>query len=303
MSRSVIHDVVVGMDGSPESSSAARWAAASLSPAGRLHAIHVLRPVEELAVDAVLADSVALRHHRERELNDTWVADLSDLAGAEVVVMPSVREGAVAAVLLDAADEVDADLVVVGHHAHLRHGPQIVGHVTADLLHHSSRPVVVVPDGWDPVTAADGDVVVGVGVASGTVAALRWAMRCAPVVETGLSLVHALGGRSLFRPDGLLDVLGYHLDPSVLPAWVEQDLTALADRVRAEAGVDVGLSVTVQRGRVGPVLVEAGQGAQLLVIGRGEPPFVRRHVMAPYLHHAIVNAPCPVVVVPAGPGS
>ena len=62
MARSPLHDVVVGLDGSPASIAAARWAAAVLSDGGRLHALHVLRPVEELAVDAVLADSVKLRH-------------------------------------------------------------------------------------------------------------------------------------------------------------------------------------------------------------------------------------------------
>ena len=38
--------------------------------------------------------------------------------------------------------------------------------------------------------------------------------------------------------------------------------------------------------------------AVLLVIGRGEPPFLRHRAMAPYLHHALVHAPCPIAVVP-----
>jgi hypothetical protein len=40
----------------------------------------------------------------------------------------------------------------------------------------------------------------------------------------------------------------------------------------------------------------------LLVIGRSEPPFVGQHVMAPYLHHALAHAPCPIAVVPVDEG-
>jgi nucleotide-binding universal stress UspA family protein len=124
-------------------------------------------------------------------------------------------------------------------------------------------------------------------------------MSTMPDAPGGLSLVHAHGPRTVFRPDGVLDVLAYHLDPGVLPSWVEADLLELAEQVRDAAGVDVDLRLVVRPGRTGPTLVEAGEGAQLLVVGRGEPPFVRRHALAPYLRHALVHASCPVAVVPA----
>jgi nucleotide-binding universal stress UspA family protein len=222
-------------------------------------------------------------------------------AGVDTVV--HLVEGPVAESLLSVAAEVDATLIAVGHHPHPRLGPQLVGHVTAELLRRSDRPIAVVPQGWDPDRHRAGSVVVGVGVARGTRAAIRWAVDHASTGTAELRLVHALGPRSLFRPDGVLDVLAFHLDPSVVPTWVEEDLTALAEQVRDQSGgrMDIDVSVAVEPGRTGPVLVEAGAGAQLLVIGRGEPPFLRRHAIAPYLRHALVNAPCPVVVVPAPP--
>jgi nucleotide-binding universal stress UspA family protein len=295
-----MNDLVVGVDGSREAAAAIGWAAAALVPGGRLHAVHVLAPAEELALDAVLGDSVTMRHHRERELADVWLAPVRDTG---VDVRESVVEGAVSGCLLDVAADVGADAVVVGHHGRARVGPQVVGHVTGDLLHHSSLPVVVVPEGWDPESATGVPVAVGVGVAEPTRAAIRWAMKRAGVTGSGLLLVHALGHRSLFRSNGLLDVLAFHLDPTVIPGWVEEDLLALAEEIRAETGESVEMTISVDPGRIGARLVEAGERARLLVIGRGEPPLLRRHVLAPYLHHAIVHAPCPIAVVPTDWGS
>ncbi len=298
MEMTLVQDVVVGLDGSTESSAALCFAVAVLPERTRLHAVHVIRPVEELARDAVLSDSVRDRHRREADLADCWLAPARE-SGLDV--RPRVSEGAIADTLMAVADEVGADAIVVGHHARAHVGPGLVGAVTGDLLHHAERPVIMVPDSWRADDARSHPVVVGVGVARGTRAAIRWALGHTDVGTVGLSLVHALGPRSVFRPDGLLDVIAYHIDPSVLSEWIENDLTELAEEVREESGADdVSMSVTVSRGRTGQVLVEAGRTASLLVIGRGEPAFVRRHTIAPFLRHAIVDAPCPIAVIPAG---
>jgi nucleotide-binding universal stress UspA family protein len=128
---------------------------------------------------------------------------------------------------------------------------------------------------------------------------LRWTLTHPTLVRNGLLLVHAYGPRSIFRPEGWLDVLAYHLDPTVLTEWVEEDLLDLARRLQTETGTDVSVTVSVQPGRTGPRLVDAGEAAGMLVVGRAEPPFIRSRTIAPYLRHAIVHAPCPVVVVPA----
>jgi nucleotide-binding universal stress UspA family protein len=293
-------DLVVGLDGSAESTTALRWAAAALAPDGCLQAVHALAPTGELAFDAALGDSVALRHQVERELAETWLAPI---AGHDVHVRPTVVEDSVATGLIALADEVDADGIVVGHHPEARFGPQVVGHVTADLLRHSDRPVIVVPRDWDPALAEVLPVAVGVGVSEPTRVAIRWAMSRAGATGSGLLLVHALGHRSLFRTDGLFDVLAYHLDPKVIPEWVEDDLAALALEIQEQTGEQVEMTLSVDPGRIGARLVEAGERARLLVIGRGEPPFLRRRVMAPYLRHAIAHAPCPVAVVPVDEGT
>lgn len=291
-------DLVVGLDGSAASGAALRWAVSQLGPEGRVHAAHVVAPTEELLLDAALGDSVRLLRRREAELHGQWIPSaVPGAPGAQVE--PVLREGAVADELLRLGDEVAADAIVVGHHAQSRHGPRIVGHVTAKLLGAADRPVVIVPLDWDPARTCDRPVAVGAGGTRGTEAALRWTLAHPGLVRHGLLLAHAYGPRSMFRPDGWLDVLAYHLDPTVLPGWVEEDLLALAEELQAETGTDVEVTVSVRPGRTGPRLVDAGEMAGLLVVGRGEPPFLRSTAIASYLRHAIVHAPCPVVVVPA----
>jgi nucleotide-binding universal stress UspA family protein len=294
-----LRDVVVGADGSNESIVALRWACNKIVEGGQLHAVHVVAPVEELAVDAALGDSVKLQHLRERDLRDVWIPQALGDQPVAIDVTPTLREGAVADELMKVADEVDAEAIVVGHHARARHAPQLVGHVTATLLRESERPIIIVPREWAPDETIAQPVAVGVGVAGGTQAALRWAMSHQLLEHVGLLLVHAHGPRTLFRTGGWLDVLAYHLDPAVLPGWVEQDLLDLADDLRDRTGTHVDVAVSVRPGRIGARLVEAGMTASMLVIGRGEPPFIRNHAIAPYLRHAIVHAPCPIVVVPA----
>ncbi|MDJ0770168.1 MAG: universal stress protein [Ilumatobacter sp.] len=285
--------LVVGLDGSDESMVALRWAAAALQPGGNLHAVHVVSAMGELAADAVMGDSVSFRHHREDEL-DRWLEPLDD---DECEVEGRVVEGTPAPELLAAAAHLEPDAIVVGHHPKSRFGPQLVGSVTAELLRETECPVIVVPGTWDPQSAADAPIVVGVGVGEATHAAIRFGLSMALDTGAGLSLVHALGPRSMFRPDGMLDVLAYYVDPSLLPQWVEEDLWETASEIEASTEHGVEMSLTVERGRIGHKLLQAGEHAQLLVIGRGEPPF-RGRTMAPFLHRALTHATCPIAVVP-----
>lgn len=277
-------DVVVGLDGSQASLAALRWTAAQLAPEGRIHALHVATPDDDTALDG--------------EVPAAWIpAALGGRPHPDLVV--AIREGDVADELLGLAAELNAEAVIVGHHAQARLGAQIVGHVTANLLQGADCPVVVVPVDWEPELTDDRPVAVGVGLSEDTHTALRWALEHTRYHRSGLILVHTGAARGLFRSEGWLDVLAYYLDPTVLSEWGEQDFLDLAEELRAETGADVDVAPRAELGRTGRQLVEAGSSAALLVVGRGEPPFIGSRTIAPYLRHAIVHAPCPIVVVPA----
>lgn len=230
---------------------------------------------------------------------ERWAS--AHVASPEDVVVVDRRSDDVDVVveaLLDEAHAGGAVAVVVGHEPRERFGAGLVGKTTTQLLQAARCPVIIVPASWDPSVTSGRPVAVGVGVARGTRAAVAWIRGQLGLARDGLLLVHALGPRSLFRPDGWLDAVAYHLDASIVPSWIEQDLDDLAERIVDESGIDLEVDVLVGLGPTGSRLLEAAGTASLLVVGRGEPTFVREHVMAPYLRRAITHAPCPIVVVP-----
>jgi nucleotide-binding universal stress UspA family protein len=262
---SCLRRIVVGVDGSSGADVALDWSRRVVGVDGTLHVVHVV------------VDDEPVPEHDDDVL---------------VVRAPTVVTG-----IAHLAEQVGADAVVVGHHPRPRFGPRVVGHVTARLLDESPRPVIVVPEHAPP--SDDAPIVVGVGVADPTRAALRWGMVMARDTGRGLSLVHALAARSMFRPDGLLDLVAWYLDSSVLTSWREEDVAELAAEVRDETDGPAGYEIDVRHDRVGHRLVEAGEGAGILVIGRHDPVFDVEQAMAAYLHHALTHAPCPVALIPA----
>jgi nucleotide-binding universal stress UspA family protein len=88
-------------------------------------------------------------------------ADEPDLRERLVAQLETLREGGVDAVLVErscsaghaakriaeAAEEHDADLIVLGTHGHTRIGGALIGSTTQELLHLGRVPVFAVPDG------------------------------------------------------------------------------------------------------------------------------------------------------------
>lgn len=142
------HRIVVGVDGSPESLTALRWAAdqAFLSGA-RLQVVNVYEPVPEISfafggypavnpVDPAMAKQSALAAVEgfvNRVLHDH---------DEDSVEMLALADGAPSKALTHLA--VDADMLVLG--AHHRHGlGLLLGSTAASCVRHAECPVVVVP--------------------------------------------------------------------------------------------------------------------------------------------------------------
>lgn len=288
--------LVVGLDGGDEAAAALAWAARIVADGGKIHAVRALRPGEELAAAALQIDTTEALEARRQEL-DEWVAGVRR-AGTDVVA--HVVEDDPADALLAVADEVDADVVVVGVHARARLSLRTLGRVTAKLIETTQRPVAVVAPSPDLPLGEGSTVVAGVGRGRATEAALRWAIDFAATRGTSLSLVHAIPHRPIFGTDGLLDVLAFYVDTSLLHDWALEDLAEMAADLQRSTEDDVPITWSSADGRPGPAIVEAGADAALLVIGRHDDRRLARHTIAPTLHHVLTHAPCPVIVVPSG---
>lgn len=209
-----------------------------------------------------------------------------------------VTDGDVAGGIVQAADDRGADLVAVGMHDQRRRVLRGLGPVVRTLLETTTRPVVVVGEGQE-VTTATTTIVVGVGHGPATEAALRWATLLARERTARLELVRAVPHRPVFRPDGLLDLMAFYLDPAMATEWAADDLETFAREVDLVTGEDVPVGWTVPSGRTGAVLVEASERAQLLVVGLHDRPGRNDRDVKPWCRHVLVHAPCPVVFVPA----
>lgn len=132
--------VVVGYDGSESARAAARWAAASLPPDGKLVLVYASRPLH--APPSPLSSA----HERDR-IGRAFLDELA-LDGEEALLDVAAHaeisgEDPVHA-LIEAARRHDAGAIVVGCKQHSRLH-KAIGTVTSELLMRSPVPITAVP--------------------------------------------------------------------------------------------------------------------------------------------------------------
>ena len=146
--------IVVGVDGSPGSLEAFRWALAEAGVRGA--AVRVVHAWMVPLIDAVpepwaigspsLGPSEDEVHeHLEAAARKVLDASMEEARSANpgVEVESELAEGRPAAALLAAAE--DADLLVVGSRGRGGFAGLLLGSVSAQCVHHAPCPVVVVP--------------------------------------------------------------------------------------------------------------------------------------------------------------
>lgn len=272
--------IVVGVDGSPGSAAAVRWAAAEAR----------LRKAELRVLTAYLRQRSGLHFTADQQARPVADADANAVVHAAVAeirsIAPDVEVRAVALsgyavpVLLHAAEE--AALVVVGARGAGGIPGVPFGSVGSQVATHASASVVVVRGRPDAVT---GPVVVGVDErpSTGTIigrafeeAALRSAALLAITVQTR--------GRIPVRST----------QPTA-EAVLGSDLNGQLGRWR-EKFPDVSAERAVVAGRPDKVLVQHSGQAQLVVVGPGRHGF-EGVLLGSVGTHLVDRADCPVLVV------
>jgi nucleotide-binding universal stress UspA family protein len=135
--------LVLGVDGSEGSELAVAWVADLAGQLGaRVVAVHVFEPLDHLEDQEPPYDFGAIEKKVRAELESGWLSKLSD---AGVAYDARLMHGSPYACLLDAADEEDADLIVVGARGLGVLRGLALGSTSDKLVHTSTTPVVVVP--------------------------------------------------------------------------------------------------------------------------------------------------------------
>ena len=136
-----IRTIVVGVDGSEGSDRAVAWAAGLASQVGaRVVAVHTFEPLAHLTDGPV--DFARIEAEVRETLDHEWVAPL---VSARVEYEALVRHGVPAEVLVDTAEQTDADLLVIGARGLGTLAGLALGSTSTKVVHVSDRPVVVVP--------------------------------------------------------------------------------------------------------------------------------------------------------------
>ena len=198
MSESVVHrGILVGVDGSAESSAAVAWATRDAAMHDMpLTLVHVVVPVIPTASPVASPEFVVgtdffrwQEDQAERVLDEAreTVAEASDGA-APAMVHSVVLHGGAVSTLVDLSK--DADMIVVGSRGLGAITRALLGSVGTGLVHHAHCPVTVIQDD-PPAVPADAPVLTGIDGSPASLAATEIAFDEASRRGVDLVALHA----------------------------------------------------------------------------------------------------------------
>ena len=138
-----VQRILLGVDGSVESSRAAAFAATLAAQLdAEVVAVHAVGLLDVWPEDTSAPHGRNSHLHVRELVEGAWT---ESVRAAGVRLRTVLRDGPPSIVLLDTADEVDADLIVIGSRGIGQADLYALGSTTARITETSSRPVVVVP--------------------------------------------------------------------------------------------------------------------------------------------------------------
>ncbi|MCX5336728.1 universal stress protein [Streptomyces sp. NBC_00140] len=283
--------VTVGLDGSPESLAAARWAADEAEK--RRVTLRLLHAWPLLAPEPAHASAEVDQNYWAKRLVHTARAELQARHPGLTIVGSLVADDAQDA-LLQAASE--SEMIVLGSRGLQPVESYFLGDVSMPVVARAERPVVLVRaetplEGAHPAPA--GRVVVALKLSGSSDDLLDFAFHTAAARGVPLLAVH---GRSV----PLHARVPWGVDHAATDEMTRdaQRESRKALRPWREKYPQVDVADSIRLASPAKAVVQAAEGATLLVVGRR----AHRRDVAPHLgpvaHAAIHHGRCPVAVVP-----
>ncbi|MEW2120575.1 universal stress protein [Streptomyces sp. NPDC005474] len=283
--------ITVGLDGSPESLAAARWAADEAEK--RKLTLRLLHAWPLLAPEPARVPSEVDQNYWAKRLVHTAQTELQARHPGLSVVGNLVADDARNA-LLQAASE--SEMIVLGSRGLGPVQSYFLGDISMPVVARAERPVVLVraeSRGEGAPPAPEKGVVVALKLHGSSDGLLDFAFHTAAARGVPLLAVH---GRSVPLPARVPWGVDHNVTEEITQDVHKQLSKALGRWCEKYPQVDVADSIRLES--PAKAVVQAAEGAALLVVGRR----AHRHGVAPHpgpvAHAAIHHGRCPVAVVP-----
>lgn len=285
------HGIVVGIDGSPSSQDAVRWAEAQVGRFGALRPVYVwATPI--LAAAATPFGYAAPPPYEEMEAAATRAGEEYATGLGIDPSLVTIAQGDPGVVL--ATQAADANALVIGTRSRGPFRANLLGSTGRYCADHATAPMIIVPHREDePTPSTTERIVVGIDGSANSLRALEWAMRTFPAATiTAVT--------SWQTPvDGPVMLGGGRFDVTAFRAQAEQILDEAIEKVCAETGAepgDVGRRITEGDPRW-TLAAEHGR-ADLLVLGRRGRGGLSHLVLGSTTTSLIHQPERPVAVIP-----
>ena len=229
------------------------------------------------------------------EIADSNMAALLKQQGREMLTLRQVRRRGVSApeVILSYAEEIDADLIVMGTHG--RRGPArlLLGSVAEAVVRHAACPVLTVrPDARSVREEMVKTIQVPVDFSEASLLTIRYAEELGHIYHAGLELVFV--SEEIPYP--------YFYTPSrsdSLAKRLEAARQAIAKLAADSVSDNMSYTTTVLSGRAATEILNHARDsdAGLLVIGTHGLTGLERVLVGSTAEEVIRESPCPVFVV------
>jgi nucleotide-binding universal stress UspA family protein len=280
MTQHTTNPILVGIDGSTSSSIAAAWAA---DLGFRTGAPVIAIAAWNEAPTSFMDGGGDPAFHRNTDMEELATTTLHD-AGVDGVQVTAIR-GPITDTLLEAVDDFDASMLVVGTRGLGALSGLLLGSISRRLMFSTRRPLVVVPRTWSLDPPELTRVLVGVDRSAVAERVLLWAASFCSDVGVPATIVRC-ASPGCERPPGHVDQIDDRATSNV-----ERALTPF--RV---LGVEYSIVIAHCDPRVALVENAENGRADLIVIGtRGQGQFSGLGGTASYLAR---HSPVPLAVIP-----